>query len=249
VDDKELFRLQDDVNGLLNTLNERDQFIRKLSGEITDLQNTNLDLEAQVAQLKSVETEEGTITRELDAPTFSDSRLEIDRLEATLRRNLTATQINAQLISEIEDIRFKRDVAVNELAMQAAELATVKTQSTLAQIEIADLKSRLLRETQAASAATLELGIIRQRVELSFTASQLSGYLSQALNSFNREANAEDHSVNFIINEMEVTFKANLTKNATGEMTLAAPSMSSGDEALSTIKFNIMAVPKQEETK
>ena len=258
MDDIKFSRLQDDVSGLLNTLEERDQFINKLSGDMTDLQSKNLALEAQLERLKVGDTDGEAVATEKSVtqtaaveniPAFSESRQEIEQLEMILRRNLSALQVSAEVISEMEAIRLKRDVAVNELAKQSAELATAKVQAVAAQMENADLKDRLLRETQAASAANLELGIIKQRVELSFTASQLSGYLSQAIDNFNREANAKDLSINYIINEMTVTFRASLTKNATGEMTLAAPSMASGDEALSTIKFNIMAVPKQEETK
>ena len=244
MDETKLFRLQTDVDGLKKTLDERDQFIRSLSVEISGLQNENQALKATLADVSETPP---AAPPPIAVPSFSESRQEIERMEAALRSDLNAAQINSVVIADLEETRIKRDVAVKELAEQSAALAVAKSQAVVAQLENADLKDRLLKETQAASTAARDLDVIRQRVELSFTASQLAGYMSQAIDSFSREANAGDLSVAYVINEMEVTFKAGLTKNDTGEMTLAAPSLASGDEALSTIKFNIMAVPKTEE--
>ena len=253
VDDVKGFRLQAEVQGLMDTLTERDRFIRKLSNDVLDLQNKNLDLQEQLTQFSAADSGRGVPGDQTGVPAsgirvydFSASREEIGGLETVLRDTLTKTQVDAAVIAELEDVRLRRDIAVNILAEQTAELATAKNQVTVAQIENDDLKERLIQETQTANAASRELQIIRQRVDLSFTASQLSGYLSRAIDNFNHEANAGDLSVNYIINGMEVTFKADLTKNDTGEMTLAAPSLTGGDESLSTIKFSITAIPKEE---
>ena len=250
MDEEKISRLQADLSGLSDTLEERDEFIRKLSSEITELQSKNLDLEVQLAAAGSEKAPaEAMKTASAVSASFSftESRREIEELLESLEQGLSSAQVSTMVIAELEETRLKRDLAVRELTEQSAALAQAKIQAVEALIENADLKERVRKETQAASQALVALEVIQQRVDLSFTASQLAGYMSQAIDSFNHEAQTGNLSVNYIINDMEVTFKASLTKNATGEMTLAAPSLSSGDESLSTIKFTIAAIPKEED--
>jgi len=236
----------------MNTLEERDQYIRKLSNDIAELQSKNQELTAQVTMANTEKAKRTAAESAAAAQTpfsFVESRNEIARMEEALGSGLSAAQVSALVISEMEETRLRRDLAVKELAEQTAELAQAKSQAAAAKMENADLRERLFQETTVASTALRELEIIQQRVEISFTAAQLAGYISQAIDSFNCEANAGDLSVTYVINNMEVTFKASLTKNATGEMTIAAPSLSGGEESLSTIKFNISAIPKEDEAK
>jgi len=237
--------------GLIETLNERDQLIKTMADEASAANNKNLELEAKLAAAQS-ELKLATATTPTEGKSsydFIESRREIEQLEEAINSKLSEANVSDTIIVELAENRLKRDVAQMELAEQTAQLAIAQNQATTAQLENTDLKERLLKETQAASTALRDLEIISQRVEISFSASQLAGYMSQAIDSFNREANTGDLSVNYIINNMEVTIKASLTKSDTGEMTLAAPALSSGDEALSTIKFNILAVPKEENNK
>jgi len=247
LDDIKISRLQADVVGLSNTLNERDQYIRSLTDELSGLQSKNTALENQIRKLTSAAVTPTVVPSAVPSASaaFAESRDELTSLINNLT-GLDAAKANPLIVAELEDIRLKRDVAVSTLAAQTTELASAKSQTAILKLENAELSERLLKETQAASAAALELGAVKQRTELSFTASQLAGYMSRAIDDFNHEANAGDLRVNYIINNMEVVFKASLTKNDKGEMTLAAPSLSSGDEALSSIKFNITAVPKEE---
>lgn len=246
MDENKASRLQADILGLANTLEERDLFIRKLSGEIAELQGKNAELAAQVATMSASAAQAEEKPAGESTYTYENSRREIERLEEALKGKLSASQVNALVISDLEETRIKRDVAAKELSEQTLALAAAKRQATAAQIENEDLRERLLNETKAAATATANLAVIRQRVDISFTAAQLAGYMSQAIDNFNHEANAGDLSVNYIINDMEVTFKASLSKNDRGEMTLAAPPLSGGDDTLSTVRFNITAVPKDE---
>ena len=248
--DVKVSRLQAEIKGLMDTLEERDQFIRKLSRDLSDLQNKNMSLESQLTAAANQERPAGQTQMILNAArpvySFAEARQEIELMEAALNENLSAAQVNAALVSELGDLRLKRDLAVGQLAGLTDELAADKKQVAILHMENADLKERLAQQTQVANDASSELQIIKQRTDLSFTASQLSGYLSKAIDNFNYEANAGDLSVNYIINGMEMIFKASLTRNATGEMTLAAPSLTGGDESLSTVKLNITAIPKDE---
>jgi len=244
--DEKITRMQSDINGLSLTIEERDTYIKKLSGEISALQNTVQELEGQLAEESARETPVTPQAAGVYQASFSfvESRGEIEGLIAGLESGLSQAGINNVVIAELEDLRLRRDIALNTLNETTAELAQMTGRATAVQFENDELKARLRTEMVAANQAARDLEIIRQRVDISFTASQLAGYMSQAIDNFNREANAGDHSVNYIINDMEVIFKASLTKNETGEMTLAAPSLSSGDAALSTIKFGINAIPK-----
>jgi DNA repair exonuclease SbcCD ATPase subunit len=126
------------------------------------------------------------------------------------------------------------------------EFATVNRERLAFQLENTDLRERLVKEAADLNKAKQELSVIKQRVDLSFTASELSGYITRAIDAFNGETNVEGSSVNYIINEMEIDFKASLSKNDTGEMTLSAPSLSGGGDTLSSVKFSIRAIPKGE---
>ena len=250
MDEQNIFRLQAEVSGLANTLEERDRYIQKLADDLKELEAKNLLLESQLTELATDakaavnKTTLESTAKAASSYLFLESRQEIELLESSLRDTLSAAQVNTLVIAELEEARLKRDLVSAELTRQTTELALAKSQATTAQIESADLRERLLEESIAANTLRRDLDIYKQRVDISFTAAQLSGYMSQAIDSFSREANSSDFSHNYVINEMEVTFKASLTKNDTGEMTLAAPSLSGGDDTLSSIKFSIRAIPK-----
>ncbi|MDR2035771.1 MAG: hypothetical protein LBP91_03760, partial [Coriobacteriales bacterium] len=171
--DPRISPLQADVDGLTNTLEERDRFIQKLSDDLVLQKNKTLELEAQLAEKEAAllpsdaETSRRTIRSSAllgeSALDFSKSREEIEQLELALKDSLSESQKNTALVSEMSGLRLDRDLATNQLALQTTELASVKSQLQSIQMVNEDLAARLLRETQAASAATTALDVIKQR--------------------------------------------------------------------------------------
>jgi hypothetical protein len=77
----------------------------------------------------------------------------------------------------------------------------------------------------------------------SFTLDQMSNYFAEAIDSFNKNANSTNQSLDYVINEMDVELKTALSKNDTNEMVMTAPNIVN-ENAYSTVKFSIRAVPK-----
>jgi chromosome segregation ATPase len=248
LEDNSNTRLKSDVTGLLNTVAERDRYIRQLTDRLSELQGKNQELEAQITAVKAEREElasEQMAFTASDSFTLSQSWREIEMMQAALSQGLNAKQVSSLVTAEMEELRMKRDLTNKKLTELTAELARTLSEVSRLKLDNANLWEQITQEINAANRARNDLETIRQRVDVSFTAAQLAGYMSQAIESFNREANVGDLSVNYIINDMGVTFKVNLMKNDTGEMTLAAPPLSEGNESLSTIKFNISAIPKE----
>ena len=114
MDDKTLARLQSEVDGLSKALEERDQFIRKLSNEIAELRDANLAAQQHLVEPKNAGADTGktadsqatTQKAETKAVLFSESRQEIEQLQEALNSNLSASQINAPMAVPDRSICF-----------------------------------------------------------------------------------------------------------------------------------------------
>jgi len=86
---------------------------------------------------------------------------------------------------------------------------------------------------------------INKNIQASFDTTDLSKYLTNAINSFNESVNTENEEVTYIINEMDVEMKAHVGKTTDDQMLMSSPSFASNkEEALSSIRFSIRAIPK-----
>lgn len=90
-----------------------------------------------------------------------------------------------------------------------------------------------------------ELSAVREKVDTSYSAGELSEYLGSMIDDFNTNVNQSDLSLNYVINGMDVDLKAQVFKGENGGIKLSAADISSNsDSSLSTVKISIRAVPK-----
>jgi len=108
-----------------------------------------------------------------------------------------------------------------------------------------DAEQKLRNANAKAEKLAYDYKILLEKNQRSFSPSDLSAYLSKAVDSFNSADNENQTGVNYIINGMDVEMKTMLGMSE-GKMELTLPSKTTDDNAaLSTIKFSIRPIPKE----
>jgi chromosome segregation ATPase len=240
-----------DVNEIKRILNissvsERETLITELSSKfddgnslIAELRNKNILLE----------TARNNISNEL-----ANRNNEIISLQNQLNEKikLLAQEGGAgkDFISDFEIISLKYEavkkesiVKDTELINKHADLKRISVENESLRSELNFLNSEYLRSQQEKNLKEKELGALKSKLKATFTPEQMSQYFSNAIDKFNNQLNTSIPSLNYVIGEMDVELKTNITKDDSNDMVMSAPDITN-ENNLSTIKFSIRAVPK-----
>jgi chromosome segregation ATPase len=252
--------LQSRLNQLDSVIGERDGLIKSLSSEKVSLLNEKAELISKLTnlgkELDALKAEKQTIVSTYEEKLQNSTRArdqkdqEISALNARISELAGRGVTDKDIIRENEITGMKYETVKKELMTKDLEL--VSKRAELGRLsadyenlsgEYSKIKDLYLREQQEKNRYMQDLNVVNEKLKVTFTAEQMSVYLSNTIDSFNKNVNFSDSSLNYVINEMDVDLKAQLTRNETNEMVMAAPKVVN-DNTVSSFKFTIRAVPK-----
>lgn len=258
--EKTLIQWETEIRDLRRTLEDRDKLIKTLSDEkvsaINEKNNLLNDLEQKNSEISSLKADklsleqnyEGKLKIAIDSALQKD--LEIAKLNSRIIELSQQGVTDKTLIADVESLHLKYEAIKKEamikdieLVGKRAELNRLTAEKENLTRDYAALKETYLREQQEKNRYMQELSIINEKLMNSFTLDQMSNYFAEAIDSFNKNANSTNQSLDYVINEMDVELKTALSKNDTNEMVMTAPNIVN-ENAYSTVKFSIRAVPK-----
>lgn len=222
-------------------LNDLRQELQKKDALIEELQLSRNEREIALQEKVELARKEASVMES-----------KISRLEEQLKEARESGGADRTLIAENEQTRLQIRSLRKEIELKSEQLVVlegekeqfrreaVRTAKTLEHVE-----GLFAAEQQKSSRLESELNLISKRINASFEMEELSRYLTGAINDFNKAVNTENPAANYVISEVEMEMKANISKAENNRMRMVAPEISANSpEALSTIRFSISAVPK-----
>lgn len=250
------------VRYLEETIKQRDTFIDKISKEKISIANENEIYLKEISQKNNEISElknrnlvmENQLNKIIDDNNQELSRKEkvIVELQGKINELASAKGADQEVIRRLEELNVKHSSLREELIIKDQELVRMRSEYNASKYSLNELKKerdtlmeQYLKLQEEKNGLKQNLDVVNNKLNATFTSKQLSNYLTNAIDSFNKQVNASNNAVNYIINGMDVEFKATIAKDDANQMVLSAPDLaSSSGEALSTIKFSIRAVPK-----
>lgn len=250
------------INNLNTTIKNKDNFIQEISSEKISLNTKISDLENQLngknADLKNLLSEKqaanDSFVKKLNSSQeiIDQKEKSIKELQSKLNEKMTGTGADNQLLTENQKYKIDNEFLNKTLSSvqqslidKDLELNLIKTKFEFEQAEKISYKELYLKEHQENIQNKQSLSILNKKLNASFEAAEIANYLTNTIDAFNKQGNVSDINANYIISDMDVELKANIAKNDSNQMLLATPSLSvDSDNAISTIKFSIRAVPK-----
>ena len=196
---------------------------------------------------------------------FDASELRIVELE---NDNLKITQARDTLVKEVSDLKKENDNLNKDLtkALGSADVTLVQRN---AQLELDVQKAALDKQTLADQISVLEkdnikfqndnkilleknetlnanLIKVQNTIGTSYSAEDLSNYLSKTIEDFNKNSSTEDIYAKYVISSMDIDLKAQVFHDEKNNLRFSAPNLEKTTEnSLSSIKISIRAIPKQ----
>ncbi|MBO4399548.1 MAG: hypothetical protein J5795_05390 [Lachnospiraceae bacterium] len=216
------------------------QLEEALSKAQADSQKRKEALEINERQMRELQSEiarkDAEITREVSA---RDAK--IRTLEEAVEQ-MRQAETTGELVRIVAERREKQNeelkAEIVSLKKQLEEVQRLsKADADAVQITCMNLQDQNAKMEQ-------ELRILKRRVGTSYTSEELANSFNETINSFNSRMNASDQSVNYIINSMDVDLKAQIVKDESGQVRFLTEVNSEGENAMSTLKITVRAVPK-----
>lgn len=252
------------INNLKLSLENKDNFIQSLSNEKVSLNTKIAQLEDQL-NIKKTDLSNLVIEKEAAISSY-ESKLEqyktvieqkdesIRELQTKLSDQMSTSGANAQLISDNQKLKLDNELlnknllsTQQNLVDKLTDLTSLQQKLNTEQQEKTFYKDLYLKLQQENISHKQALEVLNKKIQASFEPSEMANYLTNTIDAFNKQVNISDSDANYIISDMDVELKANVAKNESNQMLLAAPSLAvDSDKAISTIKFTIRAVPKND---
>jgi len=254
--------LQGEINSLNSTIESKNAYIESLGNEKIELKNQLAKLKNEYQkkenQLKTAISDKNseitTYKEQLNQAnqTISRKDSEIKVLQNKNKELAESSNLDPELIKDYETQKLVNETLKTELTSKTQYLIDIQTQLNSTKVKLKEaeqqtqnLQDLYLKEQEENNTNKQKLETINQKLNSAFSATQLADYLTHTIDSFNTQVNVSDTSVNYVINDMDVELKASVAKNELNQMILSAPSIAATEEnALSSIKFSVRAVPK-----
>ncbi|MBC7964259.1 MAG: hypothetical protein H7Y05_15110 [Steroidobacteraceae bacterium] len=248
--------LSSEKTGLLS---ERQQLTEQLTVAVNSLEvvkNENLSateaLKRQIDNL-SRNLDQHKIALQAREAALIAKEKEVTELRGKYAAILEKGSSSETVLLELSELRIQNEFHKNQLLsrnqyFQQVSIELERFRADTARLEAEkDAREKVLKAEQDRRAALeQELTAVRGRAE--FSAVELSGYLNNAIDSFNSQKNLADSSVNYIISELQVDLKAGIGTTAGTSLTMVAPSQAQlTEQGLSSFRFTIRAVPQTTE--
>lgn len=266
----DLIRLQGEVdqkNLAISTLSteksqlltEKQQLAEQLTATRGSLEATKSELLAATQQhskeLVSLagQLEQRTSEIKSVSMTLSSREKELAELKSKYAELVDKGSSKEAILTELSDLRIQNEFHKTQLLTRnqyfqqvSVELERFRAENARMQAERDGMEKVLQAEQGRRGVLEQELNAVRGRTE--FSASDLSGYLNNAIDTFNSQVNLADSSVNYIISELQVDLKAGIGTTGGSALTMVAPTQNQlTEQGLSSFKFTIRAVPQTTE--
>lgn len=240
-------------------LAEKEQLAEQLSVVKGSLEATKSELlsaaQAHKAELGSLAGQLEQRTSEIKSVnmTLSSREKELAELKVKYAELVDKGSSKEAILTELSDLRIQNEfhkaqlLSRNQYFQQLTlDLEKFRAESARMGAERDGMEKVLQAEQNKRALLEQELTSVRGRAE--FSSSELSGYLNNAIDTFNSQVNLADSSVNYIISELQVDLKAAIGTTGGSALTMVAPSQSQlTEQGLSSFKFTIRAVPQSTE--
>lgn len=196
---------------------------------------------------------------------FDASELRVVELEKV---NLDVTQARDTLVKEVAELKKENDNLNKDLtkALGSADVTLVQRN---ARLELDIQKAVLDKQDLAKQITVLEndnlkfqndnkilleknetlnsnLIKVQNTIGTSYSAEDLSNYLSKTIEDFNKNSSTEDVYAKYVISSMDIDLKAQVFHDEKNNLRFSAPNLEKTTEnSLSSIKISIRAIPKQ----
>lgn len=162
---------------------------------------------------------------------------------------------NTALRKELRDALRDKEQYERMSKEREQEKKGLQTELNTAKKQIQDLQSsqkadtdgvRTLLAQEQKTRMTLEnkLDLLNQRLNGHYTAEELAAAFHNTIDSFNTQMNSDNQSFSYIINSMDVDLKAQIVKNQAQQVEFLTDPSNTSDNAFSSLKITIRAVPK-----
>ncbi len=251
----EISRLQTEIKSKEVQLNTISQSKAALEGENTTLKTA---LDQKTGQIQSLEREKALLNEKYRALDVSSQKLaaekdhELAKLKLQIEELSQTRNPDEVLIKELsasriqlETLKQQSEVNTRTLIEAQADLALREAQAAKMTQEVADL-NKLLADFQTSHASIRnELELLRGKIKSSYSPEELSSYLGDAIQSFNRQDHSEDPGVGYVINSMDIDLKTQIFSDQQNGVRFAPADLGTkSEQSLSSVKISIRAVPK-----
>ncbi|MCF0137886.1 MAG: hypothetical protein HUJ66_05940 [Oscillospiraceae bacterium] len=227
-----------DLTALLNSeVLSRDDQISSLKMQLNTKERLYEELQKQFEELQKKATSDSQSGKSQAAELSECQKHLAEALEKLRQAELSGSQLKNLLDKrELQNTELKDDLeALKEQFADAQKLQ--KEDADGLQLKCLDLQDEC-------EAAKQELRRLKKLVDNSYSAEELASSFNSTINSFNAQMNSTDSSISYIINSMDVDLKAQIVKNEKQQVRFITDLNSSSENAMSTIKISIRAIPK-----
>ena len=146
--------------------------------------------------------------------------------------DVTLVQRNAQLELDIQKADSDKQVLAKQIT--ALENDNLKFQND---------NKILLEKNETLNSNLIK---VQNTIGTSYSAEDLSNYLSKTIEDFNKNSSTEDVYAKYVISSMDIDLKAQVFHDEKNNLRFSAPNLEKTTEnSLSSIKISIRAIPKQ----
>ncbi|MEJ6951284.1 hypothetical protein [Natronospora cellulosivora (SeqCode)] len=233
---KEILEIKKDRDNFQSELRNQETVINNLKSDIESLKSTNVEL------------------NKLKDGIINEKEAEIIELQEKIEDLALNSNLDKELIEELEHLRHKYNFSERQLIRKREDFIDLNSQYiSLRQRhehlekEKNELSKLYIAEQELKRSYYQELQNLNEKLKLSFDPEGFSTYIHSTIDNFNAQVNKSDNSVNYVIGELDVDLKVELSKNKDdGGISFIAPKISAkGEETLSSLKFSIRAIPKE----
>ena len=213
------------------------------------------DSEARVAQLETVQKTQEVVSQERERTIqkqLAAKDATISQLQAQLQKQYEQAgadeallKANVQNALTVGELTRAMELKVNQVAELTERLYSSELELKRVDLALREAQQLYLNAQEENSRFANQLAALNQKTQAAFEVSDISNYLTSAINDFNSSTNTGDAAVNYIINALDIEMRASIAKTEDNRLLMAAPSLSANNaDSLSVIKFSISAVPK-----
>ena len=213
--------MSDSVSSLKKQLEKYKKNFDASELRVVELEKVNFD----IAQARD------TLVKEVAELKKENDNLNKDLTKALGSADVTLVQRNARLELDIQKaVLDKQDLAKQITVLENDNLKFQNDNKILLE-KNETLNSNLIK--------------VQNTIGTSYSAEDLSNYLSKTIEDFNKNSSTEDVYAKYVISSMDIDLKAQVFHDEKNNLRFSAPNLEKTTEnSLSSIKISIRAIPK-----
>lgn len=214
--------MSDSVSSLKKQLEKYKKNFDASELRVAELQNDNL----KIAQARD------TLVKEVSELKKENDNLNKDLTKALGSADVTLVQRNAQLELDVQKAALDKQTLADQISVLEKDNIRFQNDNKI-----------LLEKNETLNANLIK---VQNTIGTSYSAEDLSNYLSKTIEDFNKNSSTEDIYAKYVISSMDIDLKAQVFHDEKNNLRFSAPNLEKTTEnSLSSIKISIRAIPKQ----